>query len=963
MKNKAFFYALTAVAALLFARCEDLYTGRIVDNAVAPVIMTQPEGIIYTQDQDTIAPLSVAVEAGGDGQLSYQWYRNEVNRYEGGKAILNATQSSYTPKPGGDVEIIYYWVVVTNTNNNVIGNKISSVHSEIVALRLVDEIVNAAPPHITIHPQGAAYNPGMTPVPLSLAAESTDGGQISYQWYRNTVDSYEDGMPIDNETGDTYTPVIPDTVETDEVTYYWVAVTNTNGAVTANKTAVVTSDRAAVTVTPGQLVNAEEPVINTHPVDAEYEEGAAITALSVTAAIGDDGVASYQWYKSSQSDFETAQEISGAANQTYMPSMPSGLTEEQITYYWVKVTNTNNTVNGNKTAFAVSEVAVITVKPYPLLPLKYEVAEGGFVGTYASGETYTAVLSGNAAAAGGTTSGSISNGKQVINTGSSGYIDLGGVVGKALKRLETWTLEMYVYVPTFDFSGMDSGDGPYIFTFGRTGGGPVVFTPIHDARFRISSNNKGTWGTNVEYTNGYDGYWPDIRGSWKHLVFTLGLDSQGRSELSVYENGRLAMYGPTETGAMINYKTTEMDLLDYGYLGRSGTWVTTNATIPNAQFYQFNVYEGAKRPGEIVNLATLAQTLTTLNGDGEQITDFEFTPTAGLTEGDSNAAVGGAAGSFAKMRGGIGDFTYTLVAGAGDTNNSQFTIEGKELKVANTALTFGKKSIRVKAADAAGAILEKTFEFRVGKDFGALKLWYDFASLNVSGTTVEDATGLHTGTLQTGASVGTENGIPILSLANSGSPYFDLGAAAGGFLNGEDGFTISTYIFVASAYSVGTADGASCPWVFCGKEYFNNDTSLVTLTFKGTQVEVDTATGNNRDWMGIWTADFADTSLGYAAIKGQWHHIVYTLKGQDAALWYDGVKAKTKADTNNQTGFAATTYNTLGKPWKAGMAASNYLQNTKYADFRVYNKVLSDEEIAALNTSDTLQALKGVAGN
>jgi hypothetical protein len=542
---------------------------------------------------------------------------------------------------------------------------------------------------------------------------------------------------------------------------------------------------------------------------------------------------------------------------------------------------------------------------------------------------------------------------QVINTGNSGYIDLGDVVGKALMRLETWTLEMYIYVPTaFEYSG----DGPHVFAFGKPSG-PAVFTPIKDLRFRISPNNAGTWSTNVEYTNGYDGYWPEIRGSWKHLVFTLGLDNEGRSELSVYENGRLAMYGPVEAAAMANrYKTTGLDLLGYGYLGRSGSWITAGNTIANAQFYRFNVYEGAKQPGEILGGNELAQTLTALNGAGEQITGFDFTPTAGLTEGESSAAPGGVAGSFAAMRGGIGDFTYTLVAGEGDTHNGQFTIAGKELKVAGTALTFGNKSVRVRATDAAGATLEKTCGFRVGKDFGALKLWYDFASANVSDTAVEDATGLHTGTLQGGATVSTENGVPVLSLPNSGSPWFDLGESAGGFFNSEDGFTVSTYIFVDSSFSFGSGDGDSCPWVFCGKEYYNSDAWLVCMTFKGTQVEVDTGgpSGTARDWNGIWTSDFSDLKL--ASLKGQWHHIVYTLKGTNGELWYDGVKAKTKENTNNQAAFGATTFNTLGKPWKSGRA---YMKNTKYAGFRIYNKVLSAEEIAELNNSDTLKALKG----
>ncbi len=78
----------------------------------------------------------------------------------------------------------------------------------------------------------------------------------------------------------------------------------------------------------------------------------------------------------------------------------------------------------------------------------------------------------------------------------------------------------------------------------------------------------------------------------------------------------------------------------------------------------------------------------------------------------TGSASGTTVGTFTTTDPDAGDtFTYTLVSGTGDTDNSSFTITGNQLKTAavlNTA-TKSSYSIRVKTTDASGRSFEKNF--------------------------------------------------------------------------------------------------------------------------------------------------------------------------------------------------------------------------------------------------------------
>ena len=72
----------------------------------------------------------------------------------------------------------------------------------------------------------------------------------------------------------------------------------------------------------------------------------------------------------------------------------------------------------------------------------------------------------------------------------------------------------------------------------------------------------------------------------------------------------------------------------------------------------------------------------------------------------ATATVGTTVGTLSTADTDVGDsFTYTLVPGAGDTNNGAFSITGSTLRTAQT-LSPGYYSVRVRATDAAGAYYE-----------------------------------------------------------------------------------------------------------------------------------------------------------------------------------------------------------------------------------------------------------------
>lgn len=236
------------------------------------------------------------------------------------------------------------------------------------------EVVKTVNPNYTVAMPIILGQPKAVRVPLNTAADKAffmvktapapEGEQLSYQWYTNTTQSNEGGMPINSATNAVYTP--DTSAETD--CFVYCEVTNTNGS--NNQTETVKSDAVKLLISDGSLaVDAEQPRIVAQPVGKiiPINTDGAVT-LTVEAVSLDKGILSYQWYTNSTDnpDISDAYAISGATEASY--SFTTNTSSVKNEYYYCKVTNTNKNAEGKKTAFRVTDVVEVTVEElYPLI--------------------------------------------------------------------------------------------------------------------------------------------------------------------------------------------------------------------------------------------------------------------------------------------------------------------------------------------------------------------------------------------------------------------------------------------------------------------------------------------------------------------------------------------------------------------------------------------------------------------
>ena len=215
----------------------------------------------------------------------------------------------------------------------------------------------ASKPMITEQPQAATYQKGADKVNFLKinVQELTDGGTLSYQWYK-------DEKAID---GATKNSVKPDVTTVGNFVYY-CTVTNTLGKSTAS----TESERVTISVISNQNVEktyAAVPSITENPVNATYKSGAGVIALKVTAEVKAEGNAlkgdiKYQWYKDDE-------KIASATSASYQPFATAPEVSEVKEYkYYCEVTNdcTVTATGDIKTASAKSAEVTITVEPNPI---------------------------------------------------------------------------------------------------------------------------------------------------------------------------------------------------------------------------------------------------------------------------------------------------------------------------------------------------------------------------------------------------------------------------------------------------------------------------------------------------------------------------------------------------------------------------------------------------------------------
>lgn len=329
-------------------------------NAKVPTIIMQPKG--YEGVKLDSYELEVKAKSSDvDAFITYQWYKF-VDPAADPMPIEGATSETYklTEAELAENAESYFYCEITNSipDNEDGGVKTQTVASVCVCVRILQKI-NASVPNIVSDLISITVN-SEKKFTLSVIAETSDKGNLSYKWYEATSESDEGKLLPDAINFSFTNTIVLQEQEAEKNIFYYVVITNIiedNGD-GGTKTASVTSKRAKVTV--NKKINAEVPNIITQPVGYE---GTKVDSyeLTVTAETSDSGTLSYQWYKATDSASEGTI-IDDATSKVY------SLTEEELeennaNYFYCVVTNTitDNGDGGTKVQKVVSNRVCVNV--------------------------------------------------------------------------------------------------------------------------------------------------------------------------------------------------------------------------------------------------------------------------------------------------------------------------------------------------------------------------------------------------------------------------------------------------------------------------------------------------------------------------------------------------------------------------------------------------------------------------
>lgn len=231
-------YTLTAAAAEHFSSVSEYYSVSFADSSImlvyAPVVIDEQPQDCPELELNHQTELKISAHSVAETDVSYQWYQSSDREGNDGKLIEGAVENVYTFE-GTSVGTYYFYCVVT-------APRATENKSQVISVKVVDKN-SAELPVITEQPTDGTYDLH-SEARLTVQAEVSDGGTLSYQWYRAAGADDRDGELID---GATEAELIADTSSSGQF-YYYCVVTNTNENV-ENKTAQTISRTALVTVT------------------------------------------------------------------------------------------------------------------------------------------------------------------------------------------------------------------------------------------------------------------------------------------------------------------------------------------------------------------------------------------------------------------------------------------------------------------------------------------------------------------------------------------------------------------------------------------------------------------------------------------------------------------------------------------------------------------------------------------
>ncbi|WP_221059236.1 Ig-like domain-containing protein [Shewanella algae] len=189
----------------------------------------------------------------------------------------------------------------------------------------------------------------------------------------------------------------------------------------------------------------------------------------------------------------------------------------------------------------------------------------------------------------------------------------------------------------------------------------------------------------------------------------IRLWSTARTQTEIQNNRQLELAG-NETGLIGYWKLNE-----------------TSGTVVNDSQTNGSILQGSSSG------VTLG--VTGAFSGNQSPTDISLSNNSVSQSGSSNAVVG----TLTTTDADVGDsFSYALIAGSGDTNNSSFNLSGDSLRANNAStLVGGSYSIRVQTTDSGNATFEKAFSITVVDDLAP-----EVTGITIDGSPADTATSI-----------------------------------------------------------------------------------------------------------------------------------------------------------------------------------------------------------------------------
>ncbi|MCX8473687.1 MAG: hypothetical protein ORN85_08565, partial [Sediminibacterium sp.] len=266
----------------------------------------------------------------------YDWFKNNTNLNRTNATIISGNNTDSLTPIISSPDTQFYYVVVSNNN----GCQTTSNYSPRLIIRPLPNTINIGDFSVT------TCQNYLNTQRYSFTLQNV----INYQWYSSPTNSnFMNLTTIADSTGSGFTP------STNIAgTNFYVVIGQNSFSCTRTSNFV-----GSFTVNPSPQITSN---ISNNGTNNRYCQKSIIPALNVTGNGGSGTLASVQWFRIPlNNSFAGSQSISGATNQSYVPS--SNRMDTALKYYFLILTNTNSCV----TTSNISNGYIIDTLPTPIV--------------------------------------------------------------------------------------------------------------------------------------------------------------------------------------------------------------------------------------------------------------------------------------------------------------------------------------------------------------------------------------------------------------------------------------------------------------------------------------------------------------------------------------------------------------------------------------------------------------------